>query len=302
MQNSYSKYLVWSRNLSLWLFLCGIPATLRAQAPGQPDTVYLVVHDPSIDDSLGGPVRVEVWLKTDNAGAGNDVAGISLPVTISTSNPNSNPVLDTTVATTFEGSAIVLWSNLVHSVQVPPDSFPMVTVVGGLTTGAGLTAGQYLIATFVIQLSKTTTLSFDTTSFGEGPTQLNLSTGFGADYTPYWQQTDVVVPGYPTRRPPIFIRAHSPVNLIVTDPNGDSIGVDFNTIDSAFYDVLKDSIAIYNSYEGDYRIKVVLDTLDQSGETTYTIEARIDGTADVILVSDAPLPDSGQPAEIEVTN
>src|SRR5574341_384769 len=89
---------------------------------------------------------------------------------------------------------------------------------------------------------------------------------------------------------PIIIRAHSPVNLVVTDPEGDSIGISFNTISGATYTAYNDSIYIDEALLGNYNIKAVLDTSDLSGDTSYAIEARIDGTADQTLVSSAPVP------------
>ena len=93
---------------------------------------------------------------------------------------------------------------------------------------------------------------------------------------------------------PLIIRAFSPVDLIVTDPNNDNIGVGFNTIPGATYTAANDSIYIFPALIGDYKIRVIKDLLDTSGDTSYTIEARIDGTADQVLASDQPVPDSGE--------
>jgi len=304
MPNPISKYSICARNLLLWLCLSGIPATLQAQDPGQTDTIWADTSAGSIDACKGGKVRVKIWIKTDNTGVGSDIAGISVPLLITSTNPSAAPVLDTTVATTFANSEVAFWDNLVHNAQSDPDIFPLQTALGAITTEGGLKSGTHLFATLVIDLSDTTTICVDTTSFGAGPTVLDFSTSFGMDYVPFWNPSPFCfrVGTYPCGNPPISYWAHSPVNLVVIDPNNDSIGIDFNTIASAVYDVAKDSVTIYSTYPGDYKIKALLDTLDQSGETTYTIEARIDGTADVILVSDAPLPDLNQPAEIEVTN
>jgi len=93
---------------------------------------------------------------------------------------------------------------------------------------------------------------------------------------------------------PLIIRAFSPVDMIVSDPNGDSISVSFNTIPGANYTAANDSIYIPKALVGDYKIRVVKDLLDPSGDTSYTIEVRIDGTADHVLASDQPVPDSGE--------
>jgi hypothetical protein len=93
---------------------------------------------------------------------------------------------------------------------------------------------------------------------------------------------------------PIYIQAHSPVNLIVTDPAGDSIGVSFNTISGAYYGIYNDSIYIEEALSGNYLIEVTRDTLDFSNDSSYAIGARIDGTADNVLTSSAPVPEEGE--------
>ncbi len=304
MKKLIVRFNLFNVNVLLLMLLAGSPSTLMAQDPGQPDTVWVDTAAGSIDACNGGLVRIKILLKTDNTGVGNDISGISIPLVLSSTNPAAAPVLDTTVSTTFANSAVANWDQLVNNAQSDPAVFPLQTVVGALDPVAGLSPGEYLFATLVINLADTTTLCIDTTSFGAGPTQLDFSTSFGADYVPYWNPFPYCFPigTYPCGQAPASYWVHSPVNLIIIDPNNDSIGVDFNTIASAVYDVAKDSVTIYSTYPGDYKIKAVLDTLDLSGETTYTIEARIDGTADFILVSDAPLPEEGQPTEIQVTN
>ena len=99
---------------------------------------------------------------------------------------------------------------------------------------------------------------------------------------------------------PLIIQAFSPVDLIVTDPAGDSIGVSFNTIGDANYSIPNDSVYIDSVLPGDYKIKVVRDTLDQSGDTTYTIEARIDGTDNIVVASDETVPPVGQSVAYEL--
>ncbi len=119
-----------------------------------------------------------------------------------------------------------------------------------------------------------------------------------------WNGTDddIVTVKYTQYPWPIVIQAFSPVNLIVTDPNSDSIGVSFNTIPGATYSLSNDSIYIPQALIGDYRIRVVKDPLDTSGDTTYSVEARIDGTADNILAFNQPVPDSGESHNYVITS
>lgn len=93
---------------------------------------------------------------------------------------------------------------------------------------------------------------------------------------------------------PLYIQAFSPINLIVTDPDGESIGVSFNTIAGASYSAANDSIFIKDALPGDYKIKVVRDSLDLFAESTYSIDARIDGTADQVVAASEPVPEEGE--------
>ncbi len=101
---------------------------------------------------------------------------------------------------------------------------------------------------------------------------------------------------------PLYVQAFSPVNLIVIDPNNDSIGYSFNTIGKAHYDTSNDSIHIEEALPGNYIIKVVKDTLDVSNDSSYAIEARIDGTADNLLASSAPVPQEGESHNYAITS
>jgi len=101
---------------------------------------------------------------------------------------------------------------------------------------------------------------------------------------------------------PIYIDAGGPVNLIVIDPNQDSIGLDFNTIGNAAYTAYNDSIYIVEALAGNYFIKVVEDTSDQSGDSSYGLDARIDGTADNPITSNSPVPQEGEEHNYVITS
>jgi len=91
--------------------------------------------------------------------------------------------------------------------------------------------------------------------------------------------------------------AYSPVDLIVTDPNGDSIGVDFNTIPDASYDDTTDvnqdednddRVIILNPVIGEYMVRVVGEPGGDGGN--YTLAVKIDGNEDTPLVTAAAAP------------
>ena len=101
---------------------------------------------------------------------------------------------------------------------------------------------------------------------------------------------------------PIIFDAAGAVNLVVTDPSGDSIGVSFNTISGSSYSYSDDSIFIFEALYGNYSIKVVRDLLDESEDSSYAIESRIDGTADNALTSAAPVPQEGETHNYVITS
>lgn len=96
---------------------------------------------------------------------------------------------------------------------------------------------------------------------------------------------------------------YSPVDIIVTDPAGDSISVDTNTIPGASYDTLldvnqdgetDDVVTILNPLTGDYTIKVVAESGSIGG--SYTLAVKLDGNEDTPMVTAAPAP---QPGEVD---
>jgi hypothetical protein len=87
----------------------------------------------------------------------------------------------------------------------------------------------------------------------------------------------------------LTIVAFSPVDLIVTDPTGDSTSLWFNTIPNAFYDTTTDYnqdgdkddiITIPDRLVGVYQIQVVA---EPGGSGTYELGIRIDGGAPAML-------------------
>jgi hypothetical protein len=94
----------------------------------------------------------------------------------------------------------------------------------------------------------------------------------------------------------VTIVAFSPVDLIVTDPVGDSISLTFNTIPNATYDDtqdyngdedLDDIITIPDRLVGEYLIRVFAEPTERG---VYSLGIRIDGSNLVMLATDHPSP------------
>ncbi|MGB2696603.1 MAG: FG-GAP-like repeat-containing protein [Candidatus Zixiibacteriota bacterium] len=101
----------------------------------------------------------------------------------------------------------------------------------------------------------------------------------------------------------LWIKAYSPVDLIVTDPMGDSISVDFNTIQDATYDDTihldededtDDLVTIPHPYVGEYRIRVIREDEVPPEDSTYDLGIRINGSMETKLVSCGPVPPPGE--------
>ena len=121
------------------------------------------------------------------------------------------------------------------------------------------------------------------------------STGTGTNF-------DFATIKYAQSAPALVIQAFSPVDLTVVDPNNDSIGVSFNTISEASYSVSNDSVHIPAPLAGIYNIKVKLDPLDSSGDTTYTLTVKMGGSASVALASNERVPGPGETQIFTITS
>lgn len=100
----------------------------------------------------------------------------------------------------------------------------------------------------------------------------------------------------------LYISGYSPVDLIVIDPNSDSIGINFNTIPGAVYDTtmdrnhdgdMDDVVTIPNPLVGDYRVMVVAEPGVDSGH--YTLGIKMIGSSETIVLTNAEVPPPGQP-------
>ncbi len=268
-----------------------------AQDPGNPDSMWVDIDNPTVPVD-GGNVVFKIKLYTDNTGAGNDIAGILVPLYITNSNLSANPVLDTTVNTTYANTIVSnfdILSTYVHTNGGEPSIFPLQYVLGALTFSTGITSGTYITAFVSIHLVDTTTICIDTMSTEEAFLHLSLSSG-SQEYIPLWRK--LCSPITPSQSPfDLTITAYSPVNLVVIDPKQDSIGINFNTIlEGSSYDTTQDVnndgekddvVKIPNPYVGDYQIKVVP---EDTG--TFSLGIRIDGNDQVLLANNVVIADT----------
>ncbi|OGC77136.1 MAG: hypothetical protein A2145_02880 [candidate division Zixibacteria bacterium RBG_16_40_9] len=158
-----------------------------AQDPGNPDTMWVEIGNPNIP-SGGADVIFTIRFSTDNTGAGNDITGFAVPLSITNSNPSANPLLDSTVSSTFSTTAVGSFSFL--STAVPtnggnPSIFPLQYVLGAVSFSSGITSGTYTFAFVKINLSDTTTLCIDTMTYQAQALEFN--TFSVAIYTPEWE-------------------------------------------------------------------------------------------------------------------
>ena len=112
-----------------------------------------------------------------------------------------------------------------------------------------------------------------------------------------------IVPGYSPqqRNDTLKITAYSPVDLIVTDPDGDSIGIDFNTIPDATYDTTndQDKVTIPEPLIGQYSIKIKSEPGADTGH--YSLTIKLDGNEDKPLAQNFPIPPPDQVDTITYT-
>ena len=160
----------------------------QGEDPEQPDTIYLVCLT-----QTQNPAQqiVEVRLKTDNVAPGDSIAGILIPLIIETDKPGV--VLDTTISTTYSGTALGNWDS--KSVSVisnggDPSQFPLTLLMGGADFGGPpppviLGKGDYLIANLVFKVSDPTLICLDTTTWEAR--SLAVATTAAVAYTPQWR-------------------------------------------------------------------------------------------------------------------
>lgn len=99
------------------------------------------------------------------------------------------------------------------------------------------------------------------------------------------------------RQDTVALNLYSPVNLVVIDPNQDSIGINFNTIlEGSYYDTTldldndgekEDRVIIPSPYQGIYQLRVVP---EDTG--SFSLGIRIDGNDQVLLGSNVVIPNT----------
>ena len=98
-----------------------------------------------------------------------------------------------------------------------------------------------------------------------------------------------------------WLSAYSPVDLIVTDRIGDSIGVSFNTIQNgSTYDTTQDlnndgdkddRVVIPSPVNGEYMVRVVPESVCSGN---YTLAVKLDQNEERVVIANAPCPEPGQ--------
>ena len=159
--------------------------------PGKPDTVYLEYGGIS-----KGTLTIKVIFVTDNIGDTNKLAHLAFPLEITNSNPAAKPVLDTTVAATYSGSAVGGWSfkgTHVRGNERNPGIFPLTYWLTAFDAGSSLKAGRYHFANIVLRLQDTTTICIDT--FLMASFRLRFTKVTANAYTPQWKSSCFHSPG-----------------------------------------------------------------------------------------------------------
>ncbi len=111
-----------------------------------------------------------------------------------------------------------------------------------------------------------------------------------------------VIPGYmlQDRNDTVLIVAYSPVDLIVTNPDGDSIELGFNNIPNATYDTTTDRnldgdrddiVTIPNPAVGQYTVRVVT---EPGGSGNYTCAVKLNGNEERVMIASASCPGPGE--------
>ena len=103
---------------------------------------------------------------------------------------------------------------------------------------------------------------------------------------------------------PLIVVAYSPVNIILTDPNGlhfgkDSLGNlidDFPPGEAGYFESPNDSIVVYHPVLGQYSITFIAEAGAPMG-STYSSIIKVDGTQQVVIVDDNLVPISGTTAD-----
>lgn len=307
--------------LLLLLGLVLIPLSVWAQDPGSPDTIYFEaggLHSADgetlyvLAGTFPADVEVDVMVWTDN-----NVAGVTMPLIDECYNISTMPTyLDSMKNQWYDatfppaGTTYYYWAeggllenfniinlNLYGTTTPTPPNF----LIGGVHFNGSFPPPGGKLAHLVFTVSDTGCLCLDTiAAFYPGGATPSFTTTPAPhkNYVPIIKDKCFTVDvSYLTDT--LFVIAYSPVDLIVIDPIGDSIDIDFNTIPDATYDTTQDLnddgdkddiVTMSNRLVGDYLIQVVAEPGD-TGE--YTLGVRIDGSDMAIMAEDQPSPAFG---------
>jgi len=112
----------------------------------------------------------------------------------------------------------------------------------------------------------------------------------------------LVIVGYTTDAPHGQSKQGNWIDMIVTDPNGDSISVGYNTISSGAYieNTDNDSVNISEPLSGEYIIEVIGEE-GAPGDVAYGVGIRIDGSLQSMLVGGQDIPSSSSTDDYSYT-
>lgn len=181
--------------ISILAFLFLLSGLSWGQDPVGPDSAYIDCTPPDVFVAPGpATVCFDLKLITDNLGSGKDITGMAQVLLITNSNAAANPVLDTTVATTYNGGAFPgpggpgwdIRTTFVPTNGGDPSIFPLKYQLGQVEfSEAGLLAGTYTVARICLDVEDTTTICIDTSST-QTVTGFDITTSDVSSYDPRW--------------------------------------------------------------------------------------------------------------------
>ena len=238
------------------------------------DTLWL---PPDSLPAFDSTIQVHIFYKNSQ-----EIHAIALPLRVSIG--GSIPTVDTLMAA---GNARIVFN--IEGASI--DSVAGEISIGGVATGAGLPAMLDTLLTLELSVSPESfarPVQFDTLRLSPDNSPLFLESNLDA-YVPVIlvgrAADSVSVPH------DVEYILYSPVDMVVTDPAGDSIGIGFNTIlNGATYDTTTDrnadlepddAVLIPHPIPGDYNTRIIREP-GTPDTATFTLSIRINGNQQLV--------------------
>ncbi len=258
------------------------PVLALSQDPGEPDTAIV-----ECIEFVGANSQVVLDISIVNDSA---IGGFQIPLAF----PDTVTHLDISCdSISFVGTRAASANSKSDSLSIDNSSNRLVVfalwLAGALAPGNGVVAkiyfstGPFWDSTLYVPVDR---------MIWPPSTDLVFSTPEPHSYVPAFVAGCIGTGKSPSRNDTLSFIAYSPVDLIVTDPADDSIGVDFNTIPDASYDTTSDVnqdgedddvVTIPNPLLGEYTVRVVGEP--GAGGGSYTLAVKIDGNEDTPMVA-----------------